>query len=522
MIVSFGFYRLTWSQLLYSFDYEDDRIAILQSMMLMTYWADWSEMDSSPQKDIWHWIGMCNTLAQSIGLHRDPTKSKLDPSAQRLRVRLWWCLYSRDRLVALALRRPMHINEGVCDVPMLRLTDFEIRPVHPDVMRMFDCPQLDNVSHQRSLAAMFIEKVRLCQCLARVLFAQYIPHTRSFDATDKTTICLIPRQASDAELERCNQKLNSWLSSLPKEAVFSPPPGQGQLSEGDQVLYVHSSMLRMIYHAICTALHRPQIASLANRPSSRMLAESRKKIRDAASGTTSLIHGLDTMGLTKYLPTFSLTVVTPAAVVHLTNLASPNPSVRDESTWNFRKCIEVLNELRDIYPAADHETACLEQAVRMQFHQMGGQIPLVIMPSNSNYGDTSRSPRGSYFSSRPIIQIDDDDDGRQTSSSSSPSSERSQTTDAVNEWLVSSSEDGGEQDRRSERRRGDRPSPFTEANQNVNRDNNSLFNDHDGFDSTGIGDNAGLGSTLLASPALSKSSQSPSLTGDLEKDLGLA
>lgn len=403
----------------------------------------------------------------------------------------------------------MHINEGVCDVPMLRLTDFEIGPVHPDVKRMFDCTQLENVSHQRSLATMFIEKVRLCQCLARVLFAQYIPHTRSFDTTDKTTICLIPRQASDAELERCNQKLNSWLSSLPKEAVFAPPSGQGQLNEGDQVLFVHSSMLRMIYHAICTALHRPQIASLSNRPSSRILAESRRKIRDAASSTTSLIHGLDTMGLTKYLPTFSLTVVTPAAVVHLTNLASPNPAVRDESTWNFRKCIEVLNELRDIYPAADHETACLEQAVRMQFHRLGGQSPLIIMPG---IGGASRSS-SSRGSPQPLIQID----GGQKSSPSPPG--RSQTTDAVNEWLISSSEDD-ETDRRSERRQ-DRPSPFTETNQTVNVDSNTLFQDQNGLDSTGIGDNGGLGSTLLASPALSKSPRSPSLTGDLERDLGL-
>jgi hypothetical protein len=341
----------------------------------MTYWH---EIDGSPQKDIWHWVGVCNTQAQSIGLHRDPTGSDMSPATRRLRIRLWWSLYSRDRLIALALRRPTQINEGTCDVPFPRLSDFDVRPFHPAVSQMLQCPQSEDVSLQRHLAVMFIEKVKLCQCLGRVLFAQYSPSNHKFGATHRTTITLVPRQASEAELDRCGQKLDAWVSSLPKEAHFIPPKGQ-QLNEGDSILLLHSALLRMIYHATCSALHRPQALILGRKAHSppkmtKWSTAARQKMQDAAAGTTQIVHGLNRLGLTKFLPASGLTVVLPAAVVHLTNLTSSNAAVRDESTWNFHRCIEVLNELKDIYPAADYETAHLEEAVKLQLKHSPNSI----------------------------------------------------------------------------------------------------------------------------------------------------
>lgn len=345
----------------------------------MTYWH---EVDSSPQQDIWHWVGVCNTQAQSIGLHRDPTRSEMDADTRRLRIRLWWSLYSRDRLVALALRRPTQINEGICDVPVLRLSDFDIRPFHPAVVRMLQYEEMGDLTRQRRLAIMFVEKVKLCQCLGRVLFAQYSPSHHSFGAAHKTTITLIPRQASEAELDRCSQKLETWFRSLSTEAQFTAPKSQTD-DQGDHVVLLHAAMLRMIYHATCTSLHRPRaLLSSSKKPASTpSVRASLRKMQDAASGTADIVHDLNRLGLTRFLPTSSLTVVTPAAVVHLTNLTSANPALRDESAWNFRRCVNALDELKDMYPAADFESACLEKAARYQC----GQTPIsnntiLVMP----------------------------------------------------------------------------------------------------------------------------------------------
>ncbi|OKL60618.1 hypothetical protein UA08_04415 [Talaromyces atroroseus] len=428
------------ARLLYVLDCEEDRIAAIQSILLMTYYY---EKDESLQKDIWHWVGVCNTQAQSIGLHRDPTQSNMTSDAKSLRIRLWWCLYSRDRLIALALHRPTQINEGFCNVPLLALTDFDTRPFHAAVNDiLFDCSYMGDVYFQRRLAVMFIEKVKLCQFLGRVLFAQYVPFNGLTGTTRETTITLIPRQSTDAELQRCSQKLDAWLNKLPDEATFMGPREKRGLSDGDDVLYLHSSMLQMVYHATCTALYRPRASTSSTKSASgtseMSITVARGKIRDAASETAELAYRLRHLGLTPYLPTYGLTVMTPAAVVHMTNLRSTDPVVRDRSTWNFRLCIEVISGMRDIYPAADYESACLEMAIQQmqQGQQNMPKLPSFVMqdithrqwgPGFANTTDLNISITEQHSSTfdestgdegiapqRLMIYNDDDDDNNDT------------------------------------------------------------------------------------------------------------
>ncbi|KAL1855000.1 hypothetical protein Plec18170_004412 [Paecilomyces lecythidis] len=370
---------------LYAFDYEDDRLAVLQTLLLMTYWVDY---ESSPQKDIWHWIGVCNTQALSIGLHKDPTQSGMDPQLQRLRIRLWWSLYSRDRLIAMALRRPTQINEGACDVPMITLNDCDIRPFHPSVIEALGCAQLQDVSHQKRLAVMFIEKVKLCQCLGRVLFAQYTPSNHQFGATTRTTITLIPRQVSEAELNRCSQQLDRWLHGLPRDAQFIPP-SKNHIREGENVLLLHSAMLRMIYHTTSSTLHRPQALIFFAKDRARNVKGpniARTKLEDAATSITQIVQGLSQLNLLRFLPQSVVTVLLPAALAHLANLTSPDPKVRQSSAYKFRRCIEALHRLKEMYPAADMEVSRIETAVKVQCMRLKASISLSCRNGNNENG----------------------------------------------------------------------------------------------------------------------------------------
>jgi hypothetical protein len=259
----------------------------------------------------------------------------------------------------------------------MALTDFDIRPFD-DIVEdvLLECSYMGDTYLQRRLAIMFIETVKLCQCLGRVLFAQYTPSNCVSGTTQETTITLVPRQASEAELQRCSQKLDAWLGNLPEEATCITPRERKDLKAGDDVLLLHASMLQMIYHATCTALYRPRASSnITNALTSAKISTSaaQKKIRDAASEIADTVQRLRNLGLTPYLPTYGLTVMVPAAVAHLTDLKSTNPVVRDESKWNFRLCVEIIRDLRDIYPAADYETACLEKAFQLQH----GQQPML-------------------------------------------------------------------------------------------------------------------------------------------------
>jgi hypothetical protein len=250
---------------------------------------------------------------------------------------------------------------------MLKLDDFDFEPFSPYVVAKFYCRQLQDVSHQKRLATMFIEKVKLCQCIGRVLFAQYTPSQRQFGATDRTTVTLIPRQASESEFARCGQKLDSWLSALPKDAQFIPKSGK-DFHDGEDVLLLHGAMLRMLYHATSSALHRPWATASKDQSKSRTewRNAARTKMNDAAAGITHIIQGLNKLSLTRFLPQSGVTVILPAAVAHLTNTMSDDPAVRESSVDNFHRCIQVLHCLKDIYPAAVQEFANIEAAIRMQ------------------------------------------------------------------------------------------------------------------------------------------------------------
>ncbi|KAJ5782099.1 hypothetical protein N7457_003873 [Penicillium paradoxum] len=376
-------------RLIYSLDCEEDRIVILQTVLLMTYWAD---SENNPQRDIWDWIGVCNTQAQSIGLNKDPASGNLDVRTRRLRSRLWWCMHSRDRLIAMGMRRPLQVNDGMSNVPMLSMEDFDFEPFSPSVVAKFQCRQLQDVSHQKRLATMFIEKTKLCQCIGRVLFAQYTPSQRQFGTTTRTTVTLVPRQASESEFTRCGQKLESWLSALPKDAQYIPNSGKS-FCDGEDVLLLHGAMLRMLYHATTSALHRPWTNASKDKSKSRTdrCNDSRTKMNEAAAGITHIMQGLNQLDLTRFLPQSGVTVILPAVVAHLSNTMSDNPAVRESSVYNFHRCIQVLHCLKDIYPAADMEIANIEAAIKMQ--SSGSGTFFRVMEYNLDAPSTSLTTR---------------------------------------------------------------------------------------------------------------------------------
>ncbi len=58
-------------------------------------------------------------------------------------------------------------QRGICNVPLVALTDFDIRPfddIVDDIL--LDCSYMGDTYLQRRLAIMFIETVKLCQCQA--------------------------------------------------------------------------------------------------------------------------------------------------------------------------------------------------------------------------------------------------------------------------------------------------------------------------------------------------------------------
>ncbi|KAJ5578659.1 uncharacterized protein N7459_007623 [Penicillium hispanicum] len=90
-----------------NFNLDRARAALLASIFLY-------EVNSKSAS--WVWIGSAVRVAQEIGLHIDLGPW---PAVEgEMRKRLWWCLYTWDRLLALEMGKPVLINDQDCDIDL--------------------------------------------------------------------------------------------------------------------------------------------------------------------------------------------------------------------------------------------------------------------------------------------------------------------------------------------------------------------------------------------------------------------
>lgn len=357
------------TRLLYDFDYEQDRLVLVQALMQMTYWYETPD----DQKDTWHWMGVAISLAHTIGLHRDPGTTTMSLSKQRLWKRIWWSCFMRDRLIALGMRRPTRIKDEDFDVPMLIESDFDIQPLQEGINVVpHECTLIRDVSMQRELAAMCISKAKLCLCISHMLKTQYsvlIRDKMKPENTTNSTMMLFPnKQVENVDsVNSVDMELGAWAASLPDVCRYRPLNPM-DIKAGRSTVAVQRTILHMVYHTTVSALHRPQFlpSSPTQAPTaSRQVQEmSRLRVRDAAAQITRMASELHHLRLERYLPTTGVTVILPAMIIHLLEMKNPAPQAREGATRGFRQCMRVMEKLREIYAAADYATGFLDAALR--------------------------------------------------------------------------------------------------------------------------------------------------------------
>lgn len=348
-------------QVLYDFDYESNRLMLVQCLCLMTYWHDTAD----GQKDIWHWIGVAVSMGHTIDLQRDPEGRGFSPAECRLRKRVYWSCFIRDRLIALATRKPTKIWEEDSDVPMLEESDFEIK-VLPESNTVIsqDCAVMRDTEVQRQLALMCIAKAKLCQSIGHIMKAQYAPSIDELNKRQSTlsNTLLLPyaplndlnsREVLNAELER-------WKDTLPEECEYRILTDEDTQPE-NKSLAVHRTLLHMMYHAALFALHRPWAAlqDPTDPTLQEIKEESTEGVRTAAMSITGISYGLHEYNLGKLLPAVSVILLVPAAVSHIDRLNCPEQDVKDRAAKAFYDCIQVLNALRETFYGADYASVLL-------------------------------------------------------------------------------------------------------------------------------------------------------------------
>ncbi|KAJ5008004.1 Cutinase transcription factor 1 alpha [Colletotrichum sp. SAR 10_99] len=298
---------------LYDANYEDDRVTIVQSLLLMGwYW----EGPEDVTKNVFYWSRVATIVAQGSGMHRSVEQSQLSRSDKRLWKRIWWTLFTRDRSVAVALGRPVHINLDDSDVEMLTEDDF----IEDEGDRNSEYPP-DPIHVQ-----FFMQYVKLCEIMGLVLSQQYSVASKG-------------RQRNAIDLTHSDMALADWLQNCPKLVYW-------------EVARHHfwSALLHSNYYTTLCLLHR---AHMPPNGGSRFPDDapypSRNIAFQAAAMITSIIENLAAHGELRFCPAFVVYSLFSALIMHVYQMRSPVPSIQQVTQDRLRTCMQALKEVSRVW-----------------------------------------------------------------------------------------------------------------------------------------------------------------------------
>ncbi|TPX17885.1 uncharacterized protein E0L32_002986 [Thyridium curvatum] len=373
-------------RLLYGLDCEPDRMALIQSLLLMTYWYD----SPDDEKDTWYWMGNTLSLSQIMGLHRDPRTLNISVRAKKLRRRIWWSCFIRDRQLALAIRRPARIREEDFNVTMLELNDFDLcQPSKEqiDFVRTCGFTTVEEDGRKR-MCQICIDLAKLCVCIGHILHTQYsvVP----LNSESYKNIVVVPRFSDKqlSDINKCDQELQDWCCNQETTSVYAPPSppastfgsgtGEDCADWANTITRLHQALLRMVYLSALGALHRPHaFMGSSSQPDSTEATDGSKKslrkVKEAAVEMTKLAFELQCENQLRYLPTSSIPAFLSATMIHMLYIRDPDEEVRNLSLGRFHQCFHALGELQGMYTAVDYALSFLESVLK----RMGTNVAML-------------------------------------------------------------------------------------------------------------------------------------------------
>ncbi|KPI41815.1 Cutinase transcription factor 1 beta [Cyphellophora attinorum] len=343
-------------RLLYEFDIEADNAAILQSLILMSNWyGKWDD-----RKHTWHWTGEAYDVARNMGLHREPAQ-RFPAKARHFRRRLWWSLYTRDRLIALGTRRPMRIRDDEYDVSLLTLEDFDLE----EYARVYSShPISQSTEEVQALSHMCIQLVKLCVVIGHIVSSQYT--VLSTEAELPLTMMVLPRSSPDneTELSQCDAELTTWYESLEHDVKRNA--SAPAFEDPSSCCTVHWTIIHLVYSTAMNVLHRAQ-ALRSPSPSSdvrRTQSASQAKVRETARDLTKSLRSMLSLDQVRFLGPFGVTALVATSLSHVLDIDADDEDMRDASAFRLSQTLQVLQSLRLGWASADAAVSFITAVTR--------------------------------------------------------------------------------------------------------------------------------------------------------------
>ncbi|KAF7981566.1 hypothetical protein HWV62_32590 [Athelia sp. TMB] len=300
------------------------QISHVQCLILMSSFL--CSVNCLPQA--WLLTGQAVRTAQDLGLHRSPRRLTITPIEKETRRKIWWGVYSLDRMLAMALGRPLGIEDTDCDVDL---------PVNIDDENLQEYFSLGAQASEQQLSLMAGTNALtgLYHIAGRVLRQVY--------ALDKCKDNLEPEKRAELHrtVEALDKELTKWCDDLPVQ-FKSEPVTEKQVSMG-AILCSH-------YYSVLTTLHRNFL------PVKREQAVVPKSTAKAVSSARSCIRLApsikNVIPPSHHLAFFIQHLFSSAVIVLLYAMHAGDPRAAHAAMEEGKSCLGALESWEGYWPGA--------------------------------------------------------------------------------------------------------------------------------------------------------------------------
>lgn len=251
----------------------------------------------------------------------------MKPIEKQVRRKAFWCVYSLDRMLAMALGRPLGIEDSDCDA------DYPAEVDDDDLPEYFSGAIMEKT--QPSLMVGFMAFVNLYKIAGRVC-RQIYGIEKCRDNLDQATI-----QETIEQAKRLDAELVDWCNRLPS-AFKSTPATEEQVTMG-AVLCSH-------YYSILTTLHRNFLPITKSNYSGQ--ASSLKAVHSARSCIRLAPSVKNVVPSSHHLALFIQHLFSSAVIILLYAMHIPDKDAANAAMTEAESCMDVVSAWDGIWPGA--------------------------------------------------------------------------------------------------------------------------------------------------------------------------
>lgn len=251
--------------------------------------------------------GRTVSLAQTFGLHRNPSKWNITENEKSIRIRLWWCVLITDHWSSAAYGAPPHISQGYYDVP------------RPTVASLISSKA---TAQQKQATTCFVHLCALTELLGEILPLVYQIEP--------------DRQQLAREIARFKNKLNDLEAQLPEWLPLPNRPG--------------TPMLWLSFLSIRLVLARVIFRSAVLDGDSSLGRDRMDQLRIASSAVLDFILTLGSIQFQDFWLPYATHLLVHAITVSLRcTVETQDPEIRNASVLRLERVIAHIQYARDNY-----------------------------------------------------------------------------------------------------------------------------------------------------------------------------